>query len=259
MEGQAPGDDETAGAMTTSRLAELMRAADTAWTTAEGVTRHWRRQDLVDLAFQRHFEQLRAHAPAGSVALVAAVADDPDAADDTTDEVVETVLAVAADRPLRRRRAELLAARGAELRADLLVNDGDTFWARTGDEVLTNGGNPNHGHGGAEIIDQLLCPSYVPALFSLTSHGTTQLAGRTCVEVTARPRVAVSEEEQWDWPGKPFAMITGGDEFRLAVDASTGVIVRASKFVDGELAEITEWQELHLDPVLPASLFAPVH
>lgn len=180
------------------------------------------------------------------------------AADDPADEVIETVLAVAADRPLRRRRAELVAARGAELRADLLVLDGDTFWARTGGDVLTNHGNPDHSHGGAEIIDQLLCPSYVPALFSLTPHGTTQLAGRTCVEVTARPRTDVSDDERWDWPGEPFGMITGGEEFRLAVDASTGVIVRASKFVDGELAEVTEWRELRLGPELAASLFASV-
>jgi hypothetical protein len=247
--------------MTASRLAELLRAAETAWTTVEGVTRHWRRQDLVKLAFKRHFEQLNAHGPGTSVAYFSATAEDTTAkdADTTADDVIETVLAVAADRPHRRRRAELVASRGSEVRADLLVIERDTFWARTGNDILTNGGNPDHSHGGAEIIDQLLCPSYVPALFSLTPLDHTQLAGRACVEVTARPRTDVSDDERWDWPGEPFAMITGGDEFRLSVDAETGVIVRASKFVDGELAEVTEWQELRLDPGLPASLFAPVH
>ncbi|MCZ2823022.1 MULTISPECIES: hypothetical protein [unclassified Modestobacter] len=44
---------------------------------------------------------------------------------------------------------------------------------------------------------------------------------------------------------------------RLAVDIGTGIVVRASTFVDGGLAEVTEWRELRLDPARPTSLFAP--
>jgi hypothetical protein len=173
--------------------------------------------------------------------------------------VIETVLAVAADHLHRRRRAELVSGRGEEIRADLVVVDGDTFWARTGDDVLTNHGNPNTSHGGADIIDALLCPGYVPALFSLTLRGHAQLAGRSCIELDAGPRTDVPDHERYNWPAPPFGMIAGGDRFRLAIDVSTGIIVRASKFVDGALAEVTEWQELRLELALSASLFAPLY
>ncbi|MBY3553646.1 hypothetical protein HGI15_09565 [Modestobacter lapidis] len=59
------------------------------------------------------------------------------------------------------------------------------------------------------------------------------------------------DDERRNWSGQPFDMITGGDEFRLAIDLGTGIIVRASKCVGGELAEVTEWRELRLDPALP--------
>ncbi|MCZ2806898.1 hypothetical protein O2W18_17460 [Modestobacter sp. VKM Ac-2983] len=259
MTTEEAGRAESAGELA---LVELVRAADTAWSTAAGVTRHWRRQDLVIRAFHRHYERRSAQDP-DAVTWLVSTSDEGsgDAGDDSggpADDVLETVLEVAADRPLRRRRAELVSGRGEEHRADLLVVDQDTFWARTGTEISTNHGNVDHGHGGADIIDALLCPGYVPALFSLTPRGRTQLAGRDCIEVGARPRTDVPDDERWKWTGSPLDMITGGDEFRLAVDVGTGIIVRASKFVDGDLAEVTEWLELRLDPVLPTSLFAPL-
>ncbi|MCZ2815470.1 hypothetical protein [Modestobacter sp. VKM Ac-2984] len=251
-----------AGELTSANLVELLRAADTAWTTAAGVTRHWRRQDLVVRAFHRHYEQRSAQFPDAVTWLVSTSDEGPDEAGGGSpgpaDEVFETVLAVAADRPHRRRRAELVSSRGDDHPADLLVVDQDTFWARTGTEVSTNHGNVDHGHGGADIIDALLCPGYVPVLFTLAPLGRMQLAGRDCIELGARPRTDVPDDERWNWPGSPLDMITGGDEFRLAVDVGTGIIVRASKFVDGELAEVTEWRELRLDPALPTSLFDPL-
>jgi hypothetical protein len=46
--------------MNEGRLAELLLSAGTAWTTAQGNWRHWRRQGLVTVAFHRHFDQLDA-------------------------------------------------------------------------------------------------------------------------------------------------------------------------------------------------------
>jgi len=252
--GQDAGHDVPAGDLPAERLTALLRSADTAWTTARGVTRWWRRQDLASRAFHRQYAELDDDAQSGSVAMSIARFDGPHQADE--DEVFETVLAVAADRPRRRLRAELLSSHGADATSDLVVIDGDTFWSRTGSELLTNDGDPNVRHGGAEIVDELLCPGYVTAGFALTVDGRTTAAGRDCIEVTARPRPDLTEEERWDLPEGWFGMIHGGDEFRLAVDADSGVIVRADKFVDGELAEVSEWQALELDPALPAELFA---
>jgi hypothetical protein len=252
---QAPASD-VPPEQAVARLVELLRGADTAWITAQGVTRWWRRHDLVSRAFHRQFAQFDDNAPPGSVAVAIARYEGPHELDE--DEVFETVLAVAADRPRRRRRAELVSTRGPDATSDLVVIDGDTFWARTGTELLTNGGDRNSQHGGANIVDELLCPSYVPAGFDLTVHGRTTVAARDCIDVTARARTDLTEEQRWDLPEGGFGMISGGNDFRLAVDAATGVLVRASKFVDGQLSEITEWQQLQLDPQLPESLFAPL-
>jgi hypothetical protein len=241
--------------MTMAWLVELLHGADTAWTTAQGVTRSWRRHDLVSRAFHREVEEYLENAQPGSVAVMTAESEDSDELDN---EVFETVLRVAADRPGRRRRAELLLGRGPDARSNLVVIDGDTFWARTGSELLTNGGDPNSRHGGADVVDELLCPSYVPAAFALTVHSWTNVAGRDCIEVTAQPRTDLTEDQRWELPEGWFDMISGGNDFRIAVDAITGVILRASKFVDGELAEVNEWQELQLDPPLSPSLFAPL-
>jgi hypothetical protein len=53
-------------------------------------------------------------------------------------------------------------------------------------------------------------------------------------------------------------MVIGGDEFVLDVDRATGLIVRATKLVDGLRAEVQEWLELRMDGLLEEALFAPL-
>ena len=232
-------------------LARLLRAADTSWTTALGVSREWRRQGLVTRAFLEGSG--RARAAGATVATLQAV----DGAQEQTahgpDDVVETVLSLAVDRPGRRLRAELLDSHGEELRTDLLVVDGDFFWARTGSRLTTNHGNVDHEHGGGEVAD-LLTPGRVPELFELTVLGAGRVAGRACVRVQAVP-LPGRFDFFWDLP---FAMAAGGEDFRLAVDLATGVLLGVEKLVDGELAETVEWLELDLDVPLAEELFAPL-
>ena len=79
-------------------------------------------------------------------------------------------------------RADLLATHGLDAPADVLVVDGDTFWARTGPETVINAGKPNHIHTGGDIT-HLLDPGVVPELFDLTVTGDTEVAGRPCTAV----------------------------------------------------------------------------
>lgn len=56
----------------------------------------------------------------------------------------------------------------------------------------------------------------------------------------------------------PFGKVIGGDEFVLDVDRATGLMVRATKLVDGLRAEVQEWLELRMDGLLEEALFAPL-
>jgi hypothetical protein len=229
-------------------LLELLASADTAWTTAQGVCRHWRRHDLVLVAFDRHFARLEAGGrPVWSA---------PSAAEERVaePEVTETVRWVAIDRVRSRVRAERLSAPGPEVVPDVLVIDGDHFWARTGTDVATNNGDPGHAHGGTEAV-ALLEPGYVPSLFDLTPTGMSTVSERQCATVRATARHAAEEVPlQYN----PFGMVIGGEEFLLDVDRATALIVRATKLVDGLRAEVQEWLELRMDGLLEEALFAPL-
>ena len=170
--------------------------------------------------------------------------------------VGETVRAIAVDRPGRRARAELLSCRGDEELPDLLVIDRDTFWARTGTEILSNGGRPAFRHADADASG-LLEPSYVPILFTLSVTGQEAVSGRHCARVTASTRHDLPNRDRYRLD--PFGMIAGGDDdYVLAIDMASDLILRATKFVDGIPAETHEWVELSLDAALPDALFVPL-
>lgn len=233
---------------TQAELIGLLHQADTAWTSVRGVARHWRDQDLVNIAFTRHVRAPREAGPIAAATLVASREGDDD-------PMRESVFAIATDRHGRRRRAEAISRRNEHVWADVLVIDGHTFWARTGTSTLTNDGDPNVTHGGAGIID-LLLPSAVPAGFELTPDGDLEVvAGRTCAVARAAPR------GNPDLPmlgSEVFNMIAGGDDFRLSVDLDTGVLLQVIKFVDGAAAELCEFTEITFDETLDDDLFAPL-
>ncbi len=176
--------------------------------------------------------------------------------DSDPDPVIESVLAVAADGRGRRRRAEALRRSGEEWLADTVVVDGATFWARKGTSVATNDGDPRYSsHGGADFI-ALLLPSGVPAGFDLAATGESEeVAGRRCAVVSASPREV---DPYGRIPGNEVLhMIAGLADFRLWVDLRTGILLKVTKLVDGEVAELGEFTEITLDEPLDDSLFTP--
>lgn len=237
--------------VTKEHLVSLLRGADTAWDTVQGVTRQWRRQSLVTVAFER--QMAAAEAAGRSTATFTATR--VDGVDDD-DPIIESVLRVAADSRGKRRRIDAISRHGEEWQADTVVVDGDTFWARTGGSVVTNGGDPNYSHGGTEIVD-LLLPSAVPTWFDVAPTDEQELvADRPCAVATASPREI---DPHGMSPGSEmFDMIAGGTEFRLSIDLHTGILLRVIKLVDNELAELCEFTEITLNAPLDAALFAPL-
>lgn len=242
-------------------LAERLASAGTTWVGAEGTWRHWRRQDLVVRAFERHFERLRAAGgPQWAVYLSADGEVNEDDGSGTSefdgDPIIESIWSVATDRPGRRMRVRLQSWHGEELRPDSVLWIGNTFWARSGADVLTNDGNVDYGHGGDEVL-ALLEPDYVAALYDLTVLGVSTVAGRSCTQVAARERAGVTDADRCPFRGDHFGMIAGGEDFVLDIDGERGILLRAAKLVDGEVAEIMEWTALTLDGPLDDALFVP--
>jgi len=136
---------------------------------------------------------------------------------------------------------------------DVVVVDGTTFWARTGDTIQTNGGDPHSEHGGADFI-RLLTPDKVPDGYDLTMADDREVvAGRQCDVVLA---VAKAPDPYGETPGSEvFDMICGGDSFRLSVDQELGILMRVTKLVDGQQAEICEFLEIAVDETLDERLF----
>ena len=215
------------------------------------MARQWQRHDLVTAAFH---ERAAAIAADGRAAVFSVQVDDGA----ERDPITELVLAVATDQRGRRRRADVLSRRGESWPFETLVVDGDSFWARTGSAVQSNLGNPASGHGGADIVS-LLMPSAVPGGFDLAVTGDEEvIAGRRCAVLEASPR-PYQPHTFGRIPGsEAFHMIAGGADFRLSVDLDTGVLLRAVKFVAGEMAEVCEFTSISFDEVLDDAMFAPL-
>jgi hypothetical protein len=235
--------------LTREQLIMLLSQADMAWVSVHGTYHRWRRQALVEVAFELHLRPLSA---AGSgIASLTARRDGGD-----RDPIIESVLTVAADRHGQRRRADAVSRSGEEWLADTVVVDHSTFWARTGTSVTTNGGDPHSSHGGADFV-ALLLPSRMLAGFDLASTGELEeVAGRRCVVASASPR---EPDPYGRTPGcEVFDMIAGGSHFRLSIDLPTGVLLKVIKLVDGEIAELCEFTKITIDEPLDDSLFAPL-
>ena len=217
--------------------------------------RHWRRQELVTLGFHR---RITAEAAIGIawVPLTAQAEQSLGCEGETArNDIYESVLVIHAADAGDRRRADAVSRIGEEWMADSVIFDGRTFWARTGQEVLTNGGNPNSGHGGADFI-RLLVPEEVPDGYDLTElDQTEEVAGRLCDVIEASP---LPPDPTGETPeSEVFDMISGGERFILSVDQQTGILLRVVKLVDEKPAEIHEFVEIVLDEPIDESIFLP--
>jgi hypothetical protein len=239
-------------------LATRLRAAGDRWSTMRGIYRTWRNPALTTAAFrERHHTGRSAEdeASAGASGVITAVRIDADEASDRDPTITHVVRVWAVDGG-RRRRVEVVSRTAEQWMPDLLVIDEPWFWARSGPDLVTNDGNPRSTHGGADFV-VLLSPVAVAEGYDLTTESTTEsVAGRLCDVVFARPKkndtgVFLPESEVFD-------MISGGREFRLCIDRSTSTLLRVTKMVHGQPAEIVEFLEASFDDPLDHDLFLPL-
>jgi len=206
-------------------LLELLDGAADRWTTVHGVVREWRDQTLVNRAFERKHQL-----PAMRATLVGA-----------TPPVSETFARVWFARD--RARVE----RGEHVH----VVNGDQWWTFSPEAgAITNARERKTTSGGSEAR-ALLEPAPILGRFDFHVHDAIEVAGRVCLRVTARRRPPAPME--FDYP--PFGMISGGDDFELAVDRERGVLLSVTKVVDDEAAEIRAFTEITFDEPIDDSVF----
>jgi len=238
-------------------VAGRLRAADGQWSTVRGVFRTWRDQALVAQAFMdwHHIDQGAGTGQSGPGPFVVTAVREGEGA--TDESRVEHVLRVCAADQGRRCRAEAISRTGDQWMADLVVVDEPWFWARTGEQVQTNDGDPRATHGGVDFV-RLLTPSTVPVGFDLTATAATEtVAGRVCDVVAATPREI--DPSDFSIPGaEAFGMISGGRDFQLCLDRQTSTLMRVTKFIDGDPAEVAEFLEIAFDKPLEQGLFRPL-
>lgn len=234
-----------------------LRSAHRRWTTVRGTFRTWRSDPLTTRAFREwhHLDESAGNSqgPAASPFVVTAVGTGGEASDESH---IEHVLRISAAETGRQRRAETMSRNGEEWMPDLVVVDGPWFWAGRGDDVQTNDGDPHATHGGADFV-LLLKPTTVPDGFDLSPTGATEtVAGRPCDVVVATPQDGGADD--WPRPGaEVFGMISGGRDFRLSVDRQTSTLMRVTKLVGGEPAEIVEFLDIAFDEPVSQGLFGP--
>ncbi|WGL52973.1 hypothetical protein P5P86_03915 [Nocardioides sp. BP30] len=239
-------------------LAERLQTAHNRWTTVRGTFRTWRHGELTTRAFRdwHHLDEPAGsrHSPAASTLVVTAVRTDGEA---NLESQVEHVLRVCAADNGRQRRAEAISRTGEEWLPDLVVVDEPWFWTRKGRVVQTNDGNPDSTHGGADFV-LLLRPHAVPDGFDLSATGAIEtVAGRPCDVVVATPKDGDAHEGRL--PGAEFFdMISGGRDFRLCVDQETSTLMRITKLVGGEPAEIIEYLDITFDEPVSEGTFGPL-
>ena len=226
-----------------AEVLELLHDAEPRWTTLRAVGRDWHHSGRSQEAFEAHFAALQATNPPGSVVKLTGYA--PAHPTPPPDETEETW--------------RLWIERGGRKRAEFLVGDdsvsvvfdGPTWWSWSArDGGLTNGGDANHGHGaGSSLV--LLDTVPLLAALRLEYRGDDVVTGRAAFSVRGRLRGL-------DGVANTHALSSlglGADEYRLAVDAERGVLLRCEARLRAQPFMVTEMMEVTFDGDLPADLF----
>jgi hypothetical protein len=140
-------------------------------------------------------------------------------------------------------------------RDELLVVEDRWYWFHPNDDVEYDAYRPQddvpydeYRQTVPEHFQHLFEPESLLALCQVEQAAPAVLLGRSVRVVLARPR-----------PGQPAGAFAswgpGADAYRLHIDASTGLVLRAEALVGGRPFQADEVVGLELDPDVPPALF----
>lgn len=222
---------------------ELLHDAEPRWRTLRAVGREWHHSGRSQEAFEAYFAAMQATRSPGSVAtLTGYTLVDGTAAPDETEGTWR-----------------LWIEHGGRKRAEFSVGDNDvvvvfdapTWWSWSSrDRGRTNGGRANYGHGSG-ALKILIETAPLLAVLRLEFLGDAVVAGRAALSVRGRIRGTddVANAQALSDLG------VGADEYRLAVDAERGVLLRCEARLRTEPFSVIEMTDVAFDGDLSADLF----
>jgi hypothetical protein len=225
-------------------LLELLQGAQPRWRTVRAAGRTWRHQPRANEVFERYFAALKASSAPGSVATFTS-AYVPDGS--------EPPLPDESDDPWRVWMEQGGRSRSESSSRDMsfiVVHDGPTWWSwssYTG--AMTNNGSENHHHGLGPMEVLFDARGLLNAL-RLESLGRDRLLGREVVRVRGLPRPPAY--------GPEFGLHdlgVGADDYVLAIDAQTGVVLSAQARLRELPFIVIEMTEVEFDIDLPPETF----
>ncbi len=227
-----------------SHVLELMHTSLARWNTAAAEGTEWRSTTLLTEAFTRSIQR---------------------------DAVPVTDPSPQPDDPLRDEQEEawrLFIRRPETYRAEFDVGDerveavvkGRWWWSWSpSGGARTNDGRENYHHG-LGVGEVLFRPADILAALHFDNPGTAQeIAGRPSFDVRAVP-VEVNERTPYDGEAdyvksRLHGIGAGADEYRLCVDAETGILLRAQALLKGRPFRLLTITSLSLDRRLDDEIF----
>lgn len=226
-------------------LLELLQGAQPRWRTVRAVGRSWRHQPRANEVFERHHAAMEASSAPGSVAILtsAYVPDEsepplPDESDDPWWVWME-----------QGGRARSESSGGG--RSFIVVFDGPTWWSwssYTG--AMTNKGSEHHHHGFGPMEVLFDTRGLLNAL-RLEFLGRDRLLGREVVRVRGLPRPPPAYRPELGL----HELGVGADDYLLAIDAQTGVVLSAEARLRELPFIVIEMTEVEFDIDLPPETF----
>ena len=158
----------------------------------------------------------------------------------------EEITRVWFERPDRRRTE----TQGPSAGADQTVRVGELWWIFDSEVgVMSNEEDPSVGLGGGERLDVLLDPAGLIAALVFEHGGHSTVAGRAAIVLHGTRRSGIDYEPALMQLGE------GADEYRIAVDAERGILLRVASLLDGQEFAVKEILEVAFDEAFPADTF----
>ena len=226
-------------------LLERLHGAEPRWRTVRATGRSWRHQPRANEVFERHFARVKAASAPGSMVRVTA-AYLPDGS--------EPPLPDESDDPWR-----VWMEQGGRVRSEsssrdmsfIVVVDGPTWWSWSSlSGGMTNKGSGQHQHG-LGPMEVLFDTRGVLNALRLESLGRDRLLGREVVRVRGLPLT----RPRYGGELVLHDLGVGADDYLLAIDAHTGVVLSAAARLRELPFIVIEMTEVEFDIDLPAETF----
>ena len=132
---------------------------------------------------------------------------------------------------------------------DLLVVRGATWWARTGEILVTNDGDSRSSHG-LYYLDLLTQPAGLADSLAYISGAQAAEEDRPVIRVNAAPTEVTRLRA-------PSLVVLSANRYELDVDAGLGILRRVRCLIGDRLARQVMLRELRVNPPIDETDFAP--